>query len=351
MNRGLARTLRTGAALTCTFFLIVGCQSSPKDPEPARERERRPVSARVAPPAGWRDLEAVAIGSGFRISGSHTGAKHTLSKGASKIEIDEESRVTYFDGELVVSDSAPLNSAGRVWISPATARRIEKHAVVRKPRPIAKKKRPARPATSRPLRGVKVVLDPGHGGKDPGANRGPSTEKAINLGVASELARLLRAQGAEVIMTRSSDRFISLDDRAHISNRERPDAFISIHVNAASSKAARGVEIYRATHRGGGHRTDKLAASSRLANSVYAHLQDVSPVRDRGVKPSPGWRVLKKNAHPSILVELGFISNAADRRLLENDGYRAKLAAAIARGVADFAGPGLRGPTAHAAGL
>lgn len=344
MRRGIARALRTGAALTCTLFLAVACQSAADAPH--AERERAPEASRAAAPAGWRDLEAVARDAGYALSVSHTSEKRTLEKGASRIEIDAASRVCYFDGRLVIADAAPVSSSGRVWISPATAHRIEKHAATPATRPVAKGRKPT--SGRRSLQGVKVVVDAGHGGKDPGANRGPSTEKAINLGVATELARILRAQGAEVVMTRATDRFISLDERAAISNRERPDAFISIHVNAARSDSARGLEIYRATHRGGGHRRDKLAESSRLANAVYAHLEDVSPARDRGVKPSPGWRVLKKNAHPAILVELGFISNPAERHMLEDGGYQAKLAAAIARGVADYAGAGLRGPTAHA---
>lgn len=340
MLRGHPSRLRAAVVLFVAAFGLVSCQSAP---EPAETTARPARTGHVSPPAGWRELEALARGAGYRISGSHVSDKHTLTRGTSRIEVDAASRVTYFDGELVVSDAAPRKSAGRVWVSPATARRItswsprpKKPVVAQTPTPVA-----------RPLQGIKVVIDPGHGGKDPGAHRGVSTEKAINLGVGKALARLLRDHGAEVVLTRSTDRFISLDERAFISNREAPDAFISLHVNAAAATGARGIEIYRAMHRGGGHRKDKLAASSRLANAVYSRLQQVSPARDRGVKPSPGWRVLKKNAHPAILVEMGFISNRAERRLLDDGAYREKLARAIAEGVVDFAGPSLSGPTAR----
>ncbi|MEZ6196218.1 MAG: N-acetylmuramoyl-L-alanine amidase [Planctomycetota bacterium] len=97
------------------------------------------------------------------------------------------------------------------------------------------------------------------------------------------------------------------------------------------------MEVFRATRRSASHRSDKVGASRDLAASIYAELQRVSPHGDRGVKDSPGFRVLKLNENPAVLLELGFVSNPEEARLLSDPAYRARLAEAIAAGLEAYA--------------
>ena len=91
---------------------------------------------------------------------------------------------------------------------------------------------------------MKIMLDPGHGGSDPGATANNIIEKEVNLAVALLARDLLTASGVNVIMTRMDDTYVSLPDRTERANREKVDAFVSIHHNAASESAARGMEVY-----------------------------------------------------------------------------------------------------------
>jgi N-acetylmuramoyl-L-alanine amidase len=231
---------------------------------------------------------------------------------------------------------------------------------------------PPRPA-SRPTR--IVIIDPGHGGRDPG-KIGPNglREKDVTLAVARRLAALLRnREGYEVHLTRTADTLISLDDRPALANRwkaGRPAAlYISIHANSAG-RGARGFETFflseartederrvaemenaavayeeERPHANGGHELDAilntlrndfyLRASNTFAEIVQRHLRAFHPGPDRGVKQA-GFRVLVGAFMPAVLVEVAFISDAREARLLGSSDFQQKIAFALARAVDEF---------------
>jgi N-acetylmuramoyl-L-alanine amidase len=178
--------------------------------------------------------------------------------------------------------------------------------------------------TSLPLLGKCIVVDPGHGGKDPGASAvDGSQEKDHNLTIARLVAQQLRDAGATVVMTRSSDRFISLDDRAEMADRYHCDLFLSIHADAASNPSARGATVYRA--RGA------LAASSECGEELLSALQQAG-FAHRGLREA-GFRVLMGHGRPSLLLECGFLTNTSDAANLSNPHWRARISDAVCSGV------------------
>lgn len=174
----------------------------------------------------------------------------------------------------------------------------------------------------------KICIDPGHGGKDPGASTQGVNEKDIVLNVSTTLKQLLEKQGIQVIMTRTNDTFVELKERCNIANREKADVFVSIHCNSASSTQAHGFEIY---HSQGSINGQKLAADIKLSVN-----ENKSLIRaDRGIKTA-NFTVLTGTNMPAVLVELAFISNDADRELLKTK--QNEFAQAIAKGIFNYFG-------------
>jgi N-acetylmuramoyl-L-alanine amidase len=172
--------------------------------------------------------------------------------------------------------------------------------------------------TSRSFR--TVVIDAGHGGHDSGAlSRRGSAEKHAALDVSLRLEQKLRDAGLRTVMTRETDRFVPLDTRAAISNRQQNAIFVSIHFNHAKSRRARGVETYY---------NHPYAFS--LARNIQNHLVTVAP--DRGVHRAK-FRVLRKNRYPAVLVECGFLSHAAEAARCGTPAYRERLASEIATAI------------------
>jgi len=187
---------------------------------------------------------------------------------------------------------------------------------------------PPKPKPARPVRtsGV-VVIDPGHGGKDPGAiARSGLQEKLVNLSVGRTVASLLRRRGVHVKMTREDDRFIELDERADIANRLRADLYVSIHSDSASNRAACGFTIYVARS-ASGH-------ALKLAKAVERRMGK-SGALARTTRRAD-YRVLVRTACPAVLVELGFLSNQGESAKLADPNYRQRLASAIADGITDY---------------
>lgn len=172
----------------------------------------------------------------------------------------------------------------------------------------------------------RVAIDPGHGGKDPGATSVLGTrEKDMVLEVARMVAAELTAQGVEVIMTRSDDRFIELEDRPAIATRARADLFVSIHADAAANRLANGFTVY----------VDRSPSNGSLsaANLILRRMCD-NCMLSRGVK-NASYRVLVGSRTPAVLIELGFLSNRAEAALLGSPGYQRSAAHAIALGICD----------------
>lgn len=224
-----------------------------------------------------------------------------------------------------------------------------------------------------PNRLRRIVIDAGHGGKDPGALGSYSKEKDITLAVALQVGKYIEENlpGVEVIYTRKSDVFLELKERSNIANRNRADLFISIHCNAAANKSVYGTETfvmgtknfeanfdivkrensvitleenYQENYEGfdpsspESYMMFNLTHKAYISNSISlaAKIEDDFTSRvnrsSRGVKQAPFY-VLWTTSMPSVLIELGFISNANEEKFLNNKTNQAYLASAIYRSI------------------
>ncbi|MDQ0257246.1 N-acetylmuramoyl-L-alanine amidase [Evansella vedderi] len=179
-----------------------------------------------------------------------------------------------------------------------------------------------------PLRGKTIVVDPGHGGSDPGAIANGLREKDVVLDISLVLQRKLRMAGANVVMTRTTDVFPSLDRRVQIANNSNGHAFVSVHANASTHTAANGTETYW-------NRTHSSASSQRLARLTQNHLVRQLGTRDRGIHHG-NFRVISQTRMPSILVEVGFLTNRGDADKLRQNIYKERSAEGIYRGLVDY---------------
>jgi N-acetylmuramoyl-L-alanine amidase len=174
-----------------------------------------------------------------------------------------------------------------------------------------------------PRRFDTVVVDAGHGGYDPGGILGIRTypnEKTVTLAVARRLARILRANGFRVVLTRDADVFVSLGQRTAPTYYLRGHAvFVSIHFNAALRAGARGIETYY-------YRPDSLGLATRVHRAILA----ATGAEDRYVHRR-GFFVIRRSAVPSILCECGFLTNPYESRLADRADYQQRLAAGIAQ--------------------
>jgi N-acetylmuramoyl-L-alanine amidase len=185
---------------------------------------------------------------------------------------------------------------------------------------------PAPAARGASLRGATIVIDPGHGGDDPGTlGRGSVPEKTVNLDIGRKVAGTLRERGANVVMSRSTDRFVTLDGRAALADQSRADLLVSVHTDSARRSSAAGMTVYVARN--------SSAESRRAAQQICAALQHAG-FEVRGVQ-SAGYRVLVGHSRPAVLIECGFLSNFGEARLLSTDSYRTRVAEAIADGIGD----------------
>lgn len=188
---------------------------------------------------------------------------------------------------------------------------------------------------------MKICIDPGHGGADPGAV-GPTglREKDVNLAVGLKLAELLKPI-AEVKLTRTKDVAVSLKDRAAVANSWGADYFISCHANSFKDRKVGGVETWAYAKGGQGE---------KLAKAVQPELVKATGFANRGVKFNTAFAVLRNTAAPAILTESGFISNPNEEKLLKTSAFREKIAMAIAQGVANYTGKTLPAPAPAPAG-
>ena len=169
-----------------------------------------------------------------------------------------------------------------------------------------------------------VVVDAGHGGKDNGAfRRFGGAEKNATLDVATRLAAKLRESQFRVVMTRSSDVFVELDDRAAISNRQHNAIFVSVHFNDSGRRGIRGFETYYHS-----------SVARPLAYRIQQQIMTLPGAVDRGVKTA-NFRVLRKAAYPAVLVECGFLSNRKEGAGARSASRRDDLADKIAEAIVD----------------
>lgn len=228
--------------------------------------------------------------------------------------------------------TAPVLSVrGQLWIATTDVRKT-----------IAPVLRPRRSPTVRT-----VVLDPGHGGTDRGTRGRSSREKDLTLDVAKRVQNDLADSGVRVLLTRTSDRTVSLEDRTDFARSKRADVFVSIHFNSGGS--ASGIETYCVPSAGEAStasswfsRGDSASSGNRFdENSVWlAHCLQSTLLRgtaadDRGVRRAR-FQVLRDASCPAILVEAGFLSNVAEERRILTVEYRERLAKAIADGILKY---------------
>ncbi|VXD11761.1 N-acetylmuramoyl-L-alanine amidase [Planktothrix paucivesiculata] len=187
--------------------------------------------------------------------------------------------------------------------------------------------RTANPPSNNPIPNgrVAVIIDPGHGGSDPGAvGVGGLREKDIVLSISQQVAQILQQNGVQAVMTRLDDRTIELEPRVDMANRMNATLFVSIHANAATNAAASGIETFY------------YSSGSRLAqyvqNSVMASF---SQLPNRGVKQARFY-VLRNTSMPSVLVETGFVTNNYDAYMLGDPAQRSRMAQAIAQGILQY---------------
>lgn len=174
-----------------------------------------------------------------------------------------------------------------------------------------------------------IVLDAGHGGKDPGTSGNELFEKEITLDVEKRVEAKLKKAGANVILTRSSDTFPTLEDRVGIAKRNNAEIFVSIHANSGEP-SANGTETYYDTSKNlsGGE-------SKKLANEIQKQITALLGMNSRGIKEE-AFYVLRNNNMPSVLIELGFVTNKKDAEKLNSDKYRDLFAEAIFRGIVNY---------------
>jgi len=206
-----------------------------------------------------------------------------------------------------------------------------------------------------------IVLDPGHGGKDPGAQANGINEKDITLDVALRVMGYLRDYNVGVLITRDTDNFITLKERAEYANKKRADLFVSIHCNYSYEKDAKGIRTYIYSRTASSKEAAEAAkAENKTVNFFEFLLNDLrkgafeylsveaagyiqrSVVAMFKQKWAPTERapfyVIANTSMPSVLVEIGFISNYKEAQELQDNIYRDKLAKTIAEGIMDYIG-------------
>jgi N-acetylmuramoyl-L-alanine amidase len=216
----------------------------------------------------------------------------------------------------------------------------------------------------------KVVIDAGHGGYDPGAmGRNGLKEKTVTLDIAKRLAVIMRGAGVKVVMTRSIDVFVPLEQRVKIANESGADLFISVHINASRQRSLNGFEVYYVSPQVNDYKRAKEAAgeytlrledgqaadvpyeakrilwdmfysysraeSSVLAGHICSKIAGEMQMKILGVK-NARFHVLRGANMPAVLIEAGFVSNPSEEAQLRNSRYRQRLAECIARGLESY---------------
>ncbi|WP_423492386.1 N-acetylmuramoyl-L-alanine amidase [Lysinibacillus agricola] len=175
-----------------------------------------------------------------------------------------------------------------------------------------------------------IIIDPGHGGKDPGTVVGSNSEKAITLKVSTLVKQKLEAAGAKVLMTRTGDTYPSLQDRVDFTNANYGEIFVSVHVNSAANTSAQGTETYYAISTGDMHQED-VDLATFVNNQIVNNLK----MKNRGVREQQYYVIRNMNI-PSILVELGFLSNSEDRAKMTDDQYIELFAESVYKGILEY---------------
>jgi N-acetylmuramoyl-L-alanine amidase len=297
---------RTNSLITLTSLVlaVAGCRA------PQRRAPVKPVAEHTV------TIEALAVRLGLRIT-ERDATFVVLKDKANTVLLFTHAEGRFFVNGRVIGPVGTVRTAGgTVEVPESLVSAIRPHLDTAGPQPT--------PVPPRPGTAAVVVIDPGHGGRDPGAtSRYGTHEKDINLPVARRIATLLAQRGVTVAMTRRQDRFIELEDRAGLANRRGADLFVSIHADSAPDPSASGFTLYVATDA-----SPKAYEAARAIERAMATTGSGS----RGIRKAD-YRVLVQTKGPAVLIELGYLSNAADARRLHETAFQNRLARAIADGI------------------
>lgn len=195
--------------------------------------------------------------------------------------------------------------------------------------PITNPAEPGEPATNinpigKPLQGLTIVVDAGHGGYDTGARGNKSREKDDTLDIAKRLQRILIERGANALLSRSNDTYITLQGRVDFAQSRNADLFISIHMNSAPSSSSNGTETFFYT-----------SQSQFLAREIHKELVPATGRKSRGVSQARFY-VIRKTTMPAVLLECAFISNPTEENIALNSDWREGVARGVTRGVMNY---------------
>ena len=304
--------IRLFVLVASAAIAVVGCQPTAQGPV---------IEDKV--PAGEQNISIrqLAATLGMRISESN----HThvvLKNSANTVMIFTLNGGKLYVNTRPIGEVGPIErKAGQIYVSRSLIARIRSAMRTYTPLPT-----PVPSPSPRRLSGI-VVIDPGHGGKDPGATSVLGFyEKGINLSVARKVTRLLEQRGLRVKMTRTSDYYVELEDRAAIANNLNADLFVSIHSDSFPKSSRRGYTIYIAR---------SASSSSRRAASDIVRSMSSTGLNSFGVQTA-GYHVLTGTRGPAVLVELGYLSNRREATLLRSSSFQNRLAQAVADGISDY---------------
>jgi N-acetylmuramoyl-L-alanine amidase len=189
-------------------------------------------------------------------------------------------------------------------------------------------------AFSMPMSKKVILIDPGHGGWDPGMVEDTTLEKDVNLQIAQKLQGFLEQAGSYVLMTRVTDEALGdrktfdLKTRGSLANHSKADLLVSIHQNSFPQAKISGAQVF---YHG------QSEPSRLLAEAVQAEIKNfVDPGNHRAAKPDQQYYILKETAIPSIIVECGFLSNPTEKASLTSDEYQDRVAWAIYKGIVEY---------------
>jgi N-acetylmuramoyl-L-alanine amidase len=282
---------------------------------------------------------------GLHLAWAESEKKMILSRPGTRLELEAESREATLNGLRILMGTAPKILRGTFYIGRVDAERFVGPMID-----------PVVGFTSRPPVRV-IALDAGHGGKDKGKinDRLHVNEKTFTLDVVLRLRKILEGAGYKVVLTRSDDRYVELDDRPEIAEHAHADVFVSVHFNSVESGASRvtGLEVFSLTPAGQFSTDDaqhEASESSRVfspgnstdnwnARLAYeAQKQLLADLRspDRGHKRQR-FKVLRLARCPAILIEAGYLSNDTEARRISTPAYRQELARSIAKALENYA--------------
>ncbi len=276
-------------------------------------------NAKLAPQASRVNLPPNSPVLGLRVQSGTLNNVIILVQPASGVRIGQPNRTN--NGML----SLPIERTSQVR-SPIGLPPLDQGGSNHLPDPNAKPENNPRPRRTTPNGKLLVMIDPGHGGKDPGAiGIAGVQEKDIILPISVRIAKILQENGVETVLTRDADYFVTLPGRVEMAQRTGADIFVSIHANSAglNRPEVSGLETYY------------YDSGLELARTVHNKILQNVNVKDRRVRKARFY-VLRKNSIPSILVELGYLTGEEDVANLQRSTYQNQMAQAIAQGILQY---------------